>query len=390
MERVPPATKRAKVRHSKIRRAFTLVEMLVVIAVIGVLVALLLPAINVARELARQTSCTNNLRQFGVGMMAHAHNSKETLCSGAFDWLRDGAVTEESWVGDLVHEGIPVGKMLCPTNPARGAVVYNDLLNVNASSFGANTCVKLLGSQPKTNPDGTLTYNPCRWIANSGSGFANGPSPARRDYIEQKVRKAFYNTNYTASWFLVRGGLRLNSFGNLGAANASCGKGVDSRNSTQGPLRLGDISSSQTPGSIIPLLADGGTAAATLSDTVGDLDSGSLLVESMTRGPVLMASGGNGAALASPTFSEPNAGASVWWSVYTKQVLQDYRNFGVPHRDAANILFADGSVRTIKDQNRDGMLNNGFAAGVGGFADSTAEIDSDEVFSLYSLRASKP
>ncbi|MGD9632490.1 MAG: DUF1559 domain-containing protein [Pirellulales bacterium] len=88
------------IQQSARPRGFTLVELLVVIAIIGILVALLLPAIQAAREAARRSQCQNNLKQIGLAILNH-ENSRRVFPTGGIGPWPD--------VENFVQNGKPFG-----------------------------------------------------------------------------------------------------------------------------------------------------------------------------------------------------------------------------------------------------------------------------------------
>lgn len=334
------------------RSAISLVELLVVIAISTLLVTMLLPAVHMARASARNAQCASNLRQFGVGFSAYMEK-RDAFCSGAFDWKYDGPVTEVGWVADLRKLNVATGLMLCPSNPAQLSSTFEDLLNADKDDLGE--CVDHEGTDTIVHLDGTLRANPCYQILNEPEKYSPG-SEARKELIITAILNENINTNYTASWLMVRSRPRLDRHGNIASERSGCPPDVKHRPSTFGPLESRWVDAAAAPLSIIPLVGDG-AIAGTLSTDLGPHTQGSEYVGSFTAGPAKKTT------FETPEFAEgtPQGGPNGWWEVWKKNTLQDYRNFGMMHRRACNILMADGSVRVFHDENNDGFLNNGFS-----------------------------
>jgi prepilin-type N-terminal cleavage/methylation domain-containing protein/prepilin-type processing-associated H-X9-DG protein len=115
-------------RHSaagRAQRGFTLVELLVVIAIIGVLVALLLPAIQAAREAARRTQCKNNAKQIMLSMLNHVEAKQAFPSGGIYPWpaIEDYVVSPGGAAYGPDKQGLSWAFQILPY--LEGQTVYN-------------------------------------------------------------------------------------------------------------------------------------------------------------------------------------------------------------------------------------------------------------------------
>jgi prepilin-type N-terminal cleavage/methylation domain-containing protein len=144
-------------RHVKGNRSFgfTLVELLVVIAIIGILVALLLPAVQAAREAARRASCANNIRQCAIGLLNH-HDSHKAFPPGATS--NDGLSWRVKILPFIEYQDLYDRFAIDDGTDFRGPrKLENGVIRMN--TFLCPSAITVLARHPSsTLSDGTQTY----------------------------------------------------------------------------------------------------------------------------------------------------------------------------------------------------------------------------------------
>lgn len=416
--------------QNKIEKGFTLVELLVVIAIIGILVALLLPAVARAREAARNAACKNNLREFGQGFQLFAdRDAHGRYSTGASDFRRDGCMDTWGWVADLVNsKTAEPNEMLCPSNPLRGSEKLNELL-------GRDTSDARDGAPATRLADGVCgSANFAGTSGGGGSTFAGTAvnTPQRVAVVARAFLNRGYNTNYAASWHFVRSAPKF-SFNFTGGQARIIGlvtsgnQGMKGLSTTVGPLTVRQVEDSAVVSSTIPLLGDaapGDIDEATLSETIAFgptlndgstvdpfaagkeeqrsfIQRGELLTEAMNDGPAFWNGTrveliGSDPDLTAQADCEargdcPAPDAATNPGIY----LQDTRDwFAVHAGGGCNILMVDGSVQQFYDTNGDRFLNPGFPVASGltdneyaeiGYRDNTVELPAARIYTRVFL-----
>ena len=203
-------------------RGFTLVELLVVIAIIGILVALLLPAVQAAREAARRMQCSNNLKQAGLA----THNYHDTFKTFPPALLNSGRYTNGSAL--RYPEGVRNHTGWLFLLPFFEQAPLHDQINFNIPTNASNP--RAGGPAPDDSFNSTFTSNrmqmlECPSHPQSGENQNRNPGNTGDFYTTRNAKRGSYlfstgvYTDYDAPYETTNGSVRQGAFGNNGAAS---------------------------------------------------------------------------------------------------------------------------------------------------------------------------
>lgn len=182
----------------KSRFRLTLIELLIVIAIIGILAALLLPALGKTREEARRAVCSSNMRQLTTCVLTYANenNGRVPTYFGWYSFIRLGDMVPDEYDLFLAEIENGEGVLTCPSNPAP-PIPFGPGWSSTIKYFG--------GFYGEKKPDGT-TYRGSHFETASGLGFGYGDLPyysPLRLASASGSRIIFADATYRASYMSI-------------------------------------------------------------------------------------------------------------------------------------------------------------------------------------------
>ena len=321
------------------RGGFTLVELLVVIAIIGILIALLLPAIQYAREAARRMNCASNMRQIGIGLHLY-HDINKTF------------PPETIWMANNSQKPRP-------TNPAGGPEIASEVrnftwialilpqmeqqgihsqINFNAPAFNQITndgklirSLTLASFQcPSDTPFQTLPHD-FGWTSYAGN---QGWDQHRRKYGDTYLAGMFPLMDPQGLQDIKDGTSNTIMVGEVTSSGYKAGPGGDQWRSSGNKIR--DIGPESVSRSLL-------VSPAAWVNTHPWIDIGG--------GPILRADGSSGAIWG--PWGSPHVMKPTYYCHYSMN--REWPGAGSAHPNGAQFLMADGAVK---------MLNGGISVGV--------------------------